>query len=504
MTGQSNIEKFLSLLESNDTKEVVKALQFLAGNPHLVDNSHIILRLEKIASSGDISCRFWAKKLLNESGKYRFNKPTQVSSPDNASNISKELPIEILVQKLQSIPSTFVSLDLIKRLCESKKPEALDYLVKYLNTCQDVIQISYLTKNIGVFYPQESNLQILIPFLKHSDTRIVANTLEGIEMINSSKSVVIYSQMLEHHSNRVRGNAAKALAAHDPQQAFLILEKMLSPKSGAHFKISACHAVRALRQSRFIPLLEPLLYDDLTFTYALSAVDAIGGKSAIDLLTRLYSSFDQSKQEFVDEIITGLVEKQKKSIPTALRNTSDTSSNNNHIPSGFSLQNFQPRKPVIKEDEIFCPKCGNPFKESLANCPNCRQKNPLLKIEKPEPEPDPKPKKRIENGIYCSSCGETIKREAEICIHCGVRVKPKVSTPPPLKPSMEQKSPLIKAKSANEIYCPNCGKLVHKDAEICVSCGIRIKKDKPSEQKNNSRGRHSGRTFLSQLWCICE
>jgi hypothetical protein len=26
--------------------------------------------------------------------------------------------------------------------------------------------------------------------------------------------------------------------------------------------------------------------------------------------------------------------------------------------------------------------------------------------------------------IYCSSCGAVIKREAELCVHCGVRVRP--------------------------------------------------------------------------------
>ena len=37
-----------------------------------------------------------------------------------------------------------------------------------------------------------------------------------------------------------------------------------------------------------------------------------------------------------------------------------------------------------------------------------------------EPEPEPQPPKGPDE-VYCTSCGEPIKEEAEICPHCGVR-----------------------------------------------------------------------------------
>ena len=56
---------------------------------------------------------------------------------------------------------------------------------------------------------------------------------------------------------------------------------------------------------------------------------------------------------------------------------------------------------------------------------------------------------------YCFSCGEKIKKEAEICPKCGVNQLKRSST------------------SALEIYCFSCGELIKKEAEICPKCGVR-------------------------------
>jgi len=57
---------------------------------------------------------------------------------------------------------------------------------------------------------------------------------------------------------------------------------------------------------------------------------------------------------------------------------------------------------------------------------------------------------------YCSSCGELILKEAEICPKCGVRQAPASLPPVP-----------------NEKYCSSCGALILINAEICPKCGVR-------------------------------
>jgi uncharacterized membrane protein YhaH (DUF805 family)/RNA polymerase subunit RPABC4/transcription elongation factor Spt4 len=55
--------------------------------------------------------------------------------------------------------------------------------------------------------------------------------------------------------------------------------------------------------------------------------------------------------------------------------------------------------------------------------------------------------------IYCPSCGAVIKKEAEICPKCGV--------------------PKAKWRSGSEVFCHSCGEKIKPEAEICPHCGVR-------------------------------
>jgi predicted RNA-binding Zn-ribbon protein involved in translation (DUF1610 family) len=61
----------------------------------------------------------------------------------------------------------------------------------------------------------------------------------------------------------------------------------------------------------------------------------------------------------------------------------------------------------------------------------------------------------MNNEKYCFSCGEVIKKEAEICPKCGVNQLKRSST------------------SALEVHCSSCGEKIKKEAEICPKCGVR-------------------------------
>lgn len=60
--------------------------------------------------------------------------------------------------------------------------------------------------------------------------------------------------------------------------------------------------------------------------------------------------------------------------------------------------------------------------------------------------------------MYCKFCGKSIDDRAEICVHCGRRVR-----------SMTSSSP------GGEMYCKFCGKDINEKAEICVHCGRRVR-----------------------------
>lgn len=52
--------------------------------------------------------------------------------------------------------------------------------------------------------------------------------------------------------------------------------------------------------------------------------------------------------------------------------------------------------------------------------------------------------------MYCSSCGEEMNENQEICLKCGIK----------------------KGKGKN--YCPNCGKAVQAGAAVCLNCGVAL------------------------------
>jgi ribosomal protein L40E/TM2 domain-containing membrane protein YozV len=61
---------------------------------------------------------------------------------------------------------------------------------------------------------------------------------------------------------------------------------------------------------------------------------------------------------------------------------------------------------------------------------------------------------KMENEVFCYSCGEAINTNAEICVKCGVSQTKRVDSMP-------------------EVYCFSCGEKIKKEAEICVKCGVR-------------------------------
>ncbi len=307
MEHHYSIENLPTILDSNDSNEIIPALQFLINNLNLACSAKIVDAVEKLNKSTDVGIRFWAKKLSNNIANHEVEQGNaQIAA------IPQDLPVDILVKKLQSVASTYVSLDVISKLCESQKPEALDFLKSYLTKCCDNTQISIITKNVGTYFPSEETLLFLMPYLKHEDDRIVANTIEGIENIDSPKVIVILSQLLEHKSNRVRTNAAIAIRKHDSEKSFMVISKMLAPGSGAHFQISACHAIKSLQDPKFLELLEPVLLKDITFSAALAAIAAIGGRPAINLLTNNYSQFTSDKQLLIDNIAAKLSRLEEK------------------------------------------------------------------------------------------------------------------------------------------------------------------------------------------------
>jgi len=297
-------QEIRTLLNGADNKAKTTLLQTMVKIPAMASTDEIVQRVTALTKDGDMAVRFWAKKVVARLPKPEFPPPLPPEPVQPPA-----FTLNLLLKKLESAASesSFVGMDTIKKLCESRDERALEPLIDYLGRCKDPVQISFLTKNLGIWFPSEDLLPTLMPYLRRDDDRICANVCEGLEAIGSPKCVVIFSQLLDHRSNRVRANAAKALSNFDPAKTNEILYRMLAMQDKPHFIISACHAIGAPKAKGFLPQLDNLLEEDLFFCDALKAVENIGGPEAIGILNSALSDFsDEEKQNELNAALTRL------------------------------------------------------------------------------------------------------------------------------------------------------------------------------------------------------
>ncbi|MBF0410020.1 MAG: ankyrin repeat domain-containing protein [Candidatus Riflebacteria bacterium] len=293
-------QEIFNFLSGSNAKSKLSVLQsvFLELPPEV--DADVFQLIKDLADDPDIGVRFWAKRVIAKHFMHFEKSAAQyITKKDNDENISDE----ILFQKLNDVKkSRFLAINVLKKICEKKNPDSLNGLIEYLNSCNDNYQISFLTKSIGVSFPMESTLKILVPYLKHPDDRVIANTIEGIEAIASPTSFAICSRFLGHTSNRVRANAAKAVAKFDSGKAYEVLNRMLVCKSQPHLLISACYAIKELKDSRFLVPLKELIKEDILFDEVLSTILVIDKKNGIPFLASHASTLDEKSKKIWQSI----------------------------------------------------------------------------------------------------------------------------------------------------------------------------------------------------------
>jgi hypothetical protein len=270
--------KIVHMLQAGDPEHRVAALQGLYRTVGW-DTDMVHPFIQGCLGDGDAAVRFWARKVV---GRFEPARPALPAGDD-----SLPASADLWPARLAACPSSAVALDLVRQLLASDHPDRRTILLDHLRDTDDPVQISFLTKHLGQTFSDDEMLACLVPFLKHEDDRIVANTIEGIEPIPSPAAVAVLAQMLEHRSQRVRANAAQALARHDADLARTTIVKMLRMTAQPHFVIAACRAAARLRAVEFLPHLAAAMADPLVTADAAQAISAISGDVAVELLERL-------------------------------------------------------------------------------------------------------------------------------------------------------------------------------------------------------------------------
>ncbi len=281
MNSVGSIEKILDMLASADPSKAVSALQYLVRKPEQIAGEELKAAVRRCLEHQDVAVRFWARKLQEKA----LGREKATSSAPG--NVLADRSMSELLEMLKLNTKEYGAIDVLRELLGRPGDQVRVELVRVLAQVADPVQISFLTKHLGMRFPDEEMLTCLLPYLKHSDDRVVANTVEGIESMESNAAVAVLAQLLNHPSQRVRANAAKALNRHQPEKAAEVFRQMLQMREQPNFILAACHAVRHVRGREFLPLLAGLLDDPVVAPEAMKTISVICGDVAVGLLDQL-------------------------------------------------------------------------------------------------------------------------------------------------------------------------------------------------------------------------
>jgi len=140
---------------------------------------------------------------------------------------------------------------------EHVEHDMVDFLVELLNTEKDKYVISALVKIIGKT-GAKSAIPVLLPYLKDEDSRVRANTIEGLMHIKDDRVFTAIVPLLNDEDNRVKANAASVLYRVYPDKVFSELINML--RSGDPWVVnSAIFALQEIGTEEAEELLQELL-----------------------------------------------------------------------------------------------------------------------------------------------------------------------------------------------------------------------------------------------------
>lgn len=83
--------------------------------------------------------------------------------------------------------------------------------------------------------------------------------------------------------------------------------------------------------------------------------------------------------------------------------------------------------------------------------------------------------------MFCNKCGKEIEEESVFCNYCGNHINTENTRNfenVNKKDSIENRTK--RNGKEDEIFCPECGKLIKRNAVVCVNCGVSLK-DKKSK-----------------------
>ncbi len=238
----------LAFLSSTNEDEILRGLAFFAVFDEKDLDEKLIRKLIELAEYAPSHISDIASSIISQAVALREQKAVG----------------ELVLKKLQPGNEGQINQRDLEWACKLNQEKFKIALEKYLDRCVNPRHISWLVKNLPRAYPDPEQIPLLKNFLTYSDDRIVANTIEGLESLESPETISILAQMLSNPSHRVRSVAAGAIARINPDEAKKFLFSMLNQSENPDSIKAACHAIRHIKGEGFMDLVLPLLQNRIT------------------------------------------------------------------------------------------------------------------------------------------------------------------------------------------------------------------------------------------------
>ncbi|MFC1745504.1 hypothetical protein ACFL35_16030, partial [Candidatus Riflebacteria bacterium] len=189
------------------------------------------------------------------------------------------------------------AIKILKEILDTRSPAAEVILCRYLDKCLDGIQISFLTKYLGLQYKSERCFKSIAPFLNYTGfnfERIISNTIEGLA--GFPEAIPKIASLLNHPEARVKNEAAIAISRYDAKKSHEVFLQMASSDEEAD-KLALCYAAKTLELKEFIPVLTGFLSEPALFPQALSTLEKLVPKEELPEMLNKVKIEDEASQK---------------------------------------------------------------------------------------------------------------------------------------------------------------------------------------------------------------
>jgi len=263
LPANKKIVKLIELTARNDSSDQIRYLarKYLAQLQEHINQSKIN-KAQNQKNQEDINDKtsFTSRKPHNVHKKQTLSNDSSLNKPQVASGITKEKSLKEWLKCNRDD-----KIQIIKAIAKTEQTDKLNQIIILLKKEKDDWVVASLLKAIGIL-GSTSQINLIQPYLDHSDLRVQANAIEALEFIDDDIVIPLLLPMLERKDHRLCANAIKAIYRFDTERALSLLKEKADSEK-IWYRDSAIYCIEKINDRKLdtmiLDMYEKELNEDL-------------------------------------------------------------------------------------------------------------------------------------------------------------------------------------------------------------------------------------------------